>query len=223
MLIQLNQITKTYNSYSANKCQALNNISVSIEDAELVAIIGKSGSGKTTLLNILGLVDSFSTGTYYLMNEDVSKLSNKKKALLRNKYFGYVMQDYSLIPEFSIFDNVALPLYIANVPLGEIKRKTNEALKNVDMFHVRDRKASELSGGQKQRVSIARAIVNNPKVILADEPTGALDVENGRKIINLLIELHNRLGVTVIIVTHDMDIANKCPRILNISDGIVNN
>lgn len=218
MIIELKDIGKIYNKGSINQFQALRDINISVNEQEVIAIVGASGSGKTTLLNIIGLVDNYESGVYCLNGENIKTISEGKKAKLRNKVFGYVMQDYSLIPQMSIFDNVAIPLYIANVPYKEIKSKVQAAISCVNLHNIADKKVTELSGGQKQRVAIARAIVNNPQVILADEPTGALDKKTGIDIIDELLNLRT-LGKSVIIVTHDMEIALKCNRILTIDDG----
>ena len=218
MIIELKDIGKIYNKGSINQFQALKDINISVNEQEIIAIVGASGSGKTTLLNIIGLVDNYELGVYCLNGENIKTIREGKKAKLRNKVFGYVMQDYSLIPQMSIFDNVAIPLYIANVPYREIRSKVQTAISCVNLHNIADKKVTELSGGQKQRVAIARAIVNNPQVVLADEPTGALDKKTGRDIIDELLNLRT-LGKSVIIVTHDMEIASKCTRILTIDDG----
>lgn len=219
-IVELNKINKFYNKGFINEFHALNNVNFHIDESELIAIIGPSGSGKTTLLNIIGFVDSFNSGEYFLNGINVSNISDKKRALLRNSTFGYVMQDYSLIPMMSIFDNVAIPLYIANIPYKQIKSKVWKAIQTVNLHDISDKKITELSGGQKQRVAIARAIVNDPKIVLADEPTGALDKNNGNNIIMELINI-SKLGKSVIIVTHDTSIASQCNRIINIEDGVV--
>lgn len=218
MIIELKSIEKTYNKGHINQFQALTDINLKVDEQEVIAIVGASGSGKTTLLNIIGLVDNYELGSYFLNGENVKTLRESQKAKLRNRVFGYVMQDYSLIPQMSIFDNVAIPLYIANVPYKEIKSRVRTAVSSVNLHDIVDKKVTELSGGQKQRVAIARAIVNNPQVILADEPTGALDKKTGVDIIDELLNLRN-LGKSVLIVTHDMEIASKCSRILTIDDG----
>lgn len=220
MNIVLDKVSKTYKKGTGAECKALKNASISISQGTLMAIVGKSGSGKSTLLHILGLSDNFDSGKYYLDDKDISKCSEKEKAKIRNQNIGNILQDFALIPELNIFDNIAIPLYISGRRKKYIHERVDTILKEINMEDIKFKRVNELSGGQKQRVAIARALVNNPKYILADEPTGSLDAKTGNEIINLLLSL-NQQGVSVIIVTHDMDIASRCKRIVNIEDGVL--
>lgn len=220
MNIVIKNISKTYKIGSDSECKALKGINISIPQGSLIAIIGKSGSGKSTLLHILGLSDTFDSGKYYLDNKDVSNYSDKAKAKIRNKSIGYILQDFALIPELNVFDNIALPLYISGARKKVIREKINSILIEMGLSNIKFKKVNELSGGQKQRVAIARTLLTDPDIILADEPTGSLDMNTGNEIINLLLKL-NQSGVTIVIVTHDMDIAKRCERVITIEDGVL--
>ncbi len=201
--------------------EALKGIDIDIEKGETVAIIGKSGSGKSTLMHLLALLDKPSEGEIQLNGQNTSKLKNRKLNRLRNKEFGFVFQSFFMNANDSVLNNVILPLKIAGIGRRERKRRAMEALKTVELDDKYKNKAKDLSGGQKQRVCIARAIVNNPKIIFADEPTGNLDSTTGEKIENLLFELNREKGITLIIVTHDEELAAKCKRQIRIADGQV--
>jgi putative ABC transport system ATP-binding protein len=201
--------------------EALKGIDIDIESGETVAIIGKSGSGKSTLMHLLALLDKPSEGEIRLNGQNTSKLKNRKLNRLRNKEFGFVFQSFFMNANDSVLNNVILPLKIAGVGRRERKRRAMEALKTVELDDKYKNKAKDLSGGQKQRVCIARAIVNNPKVIFADEPTGNLDSATGDKIEKLLFNLNKEKGITLIIVTHDEELAAKCKRQIRITDGAV--
>lgn len=201
--------------------EALKGIDIDIESGETVAIIGKSGSGKSTLMHLLALLDKPSKGEIRLNGQNTSKLKNRKLNRLRNKEFGFVFQSFFMNANDSVLNNVILPLKIAGVGRRERKRRAMEALKTVELDDKYKNKAKDLSGGQKQRVCIARAIVNNPKVIFADEPTGNLDSATGDKIEKLLFNLNKEKGITLIIVTHDEELAAKCKRQIRITDGAV--
>ncbi|WP_044975107.1 ABC transporter ATP-binding protein [Ruminococcus sp. HUN007] len=216
-MIELKNINKTYFLGKSNEHKVLNNIDLKISDGELVAIIGKSGAGKTTLLNIIACIDNFESGIYKLDEKEVEHCNDSIACEIRNK-IGVVMQDFALIDEFSGFENVILPLDFSPKIVSGKKQKVMNALKSVGMDMIAEQKVSQLSGGQKQRIAIARAIVNEPSIILADEPTGALDTVTSSEIISLLFDL-NQKGITLIIVTHDMKIAEQCNRIIEISDG----
>ena len=217
-MIKLQNVVKIYNPKKANEFEALHGVSAEIKDGEMVAVIGKSGAGKSTLLHILACIDSYEGGEYYNDDTLVKKLSEKKYAQIRNEKIGMVMQDFALVEDFSAIENVMIPLNFAKNKVKDKKTKALEALKAVGMEELAKKPCNKLSGGQKQRVAIARAIVNNPSMILADEPTGALDTKTSAEIMELFHELNER-GRTVIIVTHDPNVAEQCDRIIEISDG----
>ena len=218
-MIELNNIDKTYNKGKSNAFQALKDVSLTIEDGEMVAIIGKSGAGKSTLMHIIGCIDDFESGTYILNGEDISSIKEGKRAKIRNKDIGIVMQDFALVEDYTAIENVMIPLYFAKGKLLESKKSiAKKALEKVGIAELASKRVNKLSGGQKQRVAIARAIVNNPSILLADEPTGALDVKTSAEIMGVFKEL-NEQGITVIIITHDMEVAEGCERVIEISDG----
>lgn len=215
-MIELKNITKIYNPKKHNRFRALNGITLSVNDGEFCAIIGKSGSGKSTLLHIIGMLDTFSGGEYFLNGKNVSKFNERAAAKIRARSIGFVKQDFALIDEYSALDNVMTPLY----PIKEHdkKKKALSAIEKLGISKLADKDVSQLSGGEKQRVAIARAIVNDPKIILADEPTGSLDSKTAAEIMGVFKRLNDD-GKTVIIVTHDLGIAKQCDRIIEISDG----
>ncbi|MGL5575999.1 MAG: ABC transporter ATP-binding protein [Sarcina sp.] len=216
-LIKLDKVSKVYkNKKIENK--VLDNINLSIEEGDFTAIVGASGSGKSTLLNILGLIDTQTEGNYYLEEQDTNTLVEKEIAKLRNAKFGFVVQHFALIKDLTVYENIEIPLEYGKVAKKVRKNKIKEILKKLKIEDKINAKINELSGGQCQRVAIARALVNNPKIILADEPTGALDKKTGREVIEILKDLNNE-GKTILIVTHDEEIANKCDKIIKIEDG----
>lgn len=218
-MIEIKNASKIFQKNKTTEFRALNNVELNIKDGELIAIIGKSGAGKTTLLHNIACIDSFDEGAFFSINgTDVTTLNDKEKAKLRNKTIGLVFQDFALIPEFNVFENVEIPLVLAKENRKSRKLKVIEALSKVGLEKYTYKDVTNLSGGEKQRVAIARAIVNNPDIILADEPTGALDTKTGEIIFDLLKTLSDN-GKTVIIITHDKDIAKKCERVIEISDG----
>lgn len=217
-MIEINGLYKTYNYKKSSAFEALHNISLHIDKGSLNAVIGKSGSGKSTLLHILGCIDSFEKGSYKFNGNEISKLNEKKRALFRSDNVGIVLQDFSLIETYSVIENVMLPFYFSTKSKDDTRKKAFSALESVGMDKLADKSVNKLSGGQKQRVAIARAIVNNPILLLADEPTGALDSVTSSEIMKLFHQLHNN-GITVIIVTHDSGIAEQCEKIIEISDG----
>lgn len=217
-MIEINGLYKTYNYKKNSAFEALHNISLHIDKGSLNAVIGKSGSGKSTLLHILGCIDSFEKGSYKFNGNEISKLNEKKRALFRSDNVGIVLQDFSLIETYSVIENVMLPFYFSTKSKDDTRKKALSALESVGMNKLADKSVNKLSGGQKQRVAIARAIVNDPPLLLADEPTGALDSVTSSEIMELFHQLHQN-GKTIIIVTHDFEIAKQCERIIEISDG----
>ena len=218
-MIQIKNLVKIYNKGKTNEFCALIGIDLSIEEGEMVAIIGKSGAGKSTLLHILAAIDSYDKGSYLVDGVSVGDLKEKDRARFRNQKIGIVMQDYALIDEYTIEENVQIPLIFGKVKGNDVRReKIMTALENVGLAELAKKPVRQLSGGQKQRVAIARALVNNPAFLLADEPTGALDSKTSGEIMDVFEKL-NQGGKTVIIVTHDMEVAARCGRVIEISDG----
>ena len=218
-MIEIKNLVKIYNKGKTNEFCALKGIDLSIEEGEMVAIIGKSGAGKSTLLHILAAIDSYDKGSYLVDGVSVGDLKEKDRARFRNQKIGIVMQDYALIDEYTIEENVQIPLIFGKVKGDDVRReKIMTALENVGLAELAKKPVRQLSGGQKQRVAIARALVNNPTFLLADEPTGALDSKTSGEIMDVFEKL-NQGGKTVIIVTHDMEVAARCGRVIEISDG----
>lgn len=217
-VIEVNNLTKTYGK-KANAFTALRDINLKIYKGESVAIIGKSGSGKSTLMHSIALLDKPTSGTILIDGVDSTKLTGKQLNKLRNRTFGFVFQQFFMNPSDTVLENVILPLKIAGTGRKERKERAQKALETVELLEKSKFKANDLSGGQKQRVCIARAIINNPKILFADEPTGNLDSTTGDKIIKLLFDLNKNQGVTLIIVTHDEDLAKMCDRQIRIADG----
>lgn len=218
MPIVLKKVSKIYNIKQRNEFIALNEISLQIKDGEMVAVLGKSGAGKSTLLHIMGLLDNITSGELFLNEENVGLISKQRKCEIRREKIGFVLQDFGLISEDSVMDNVCLPLMFGSEGLAEVKRRAREQLERVSMHDRADEKVYVLSGGEKQRVAIARAMVTNPDYILADEPTGALDSKNAQDFMSELKKL-NEMGKTIVIVTHDPEIAKQCSRMIKIKDG----
>ncbi len=197
---------------------ALNKVSFEINDGEFVAIMGPSGCGKSTLLNILGLLDNPTDGSYKLLGQEVGKLKEKDRTKFRKGNIGFVFQSFNLIDELNVFENVELPLRYLNISASERKQRVTEMLKRMNISHRAQHFPQQLSGGQQQRVAIARAVVSNPKLILADEPTGNLDSKNGKEVMDLLTELNNE-GTTIVMVTHSQKDASMAQRVVNLFDG----
>ena len=218
-LIDLRNINKTYRN-GDQELKVLKNINLTVEEGEFVAIMGPSGSGKSTLMNIIGMLDRTTTGEYFLGNEDVANLGDKKLAKVRNNQIGFVFQQFFLLSKLNALQNVELPLIYAGASQGSRRNLAKQYLEKVDLGTRMTHLPSELSGGQKQRVAIARALVNNPSIILADEPTGALDTKTGEQIMELLTEL-NAEGKTIIMVTHEPEIAAYAKRQIVIRDGVI--
>lgn len=219
MMIEVKDVTKTYRS-GKNAFTALKNVSVNIKDAEFVAILGPSGSGKSTLMHLIGGLDRPTEGSVVIDGVEIGKLNDKKIADFRNQNIGFVFQFFYLIPRASVFDNIRLPLIYSSHKVAGQKSRIKQVLASVGLEEKINNKANDLSGGEQQRVALCRALVSDPKIILADEPTGNLDSKNGDEILKLLIKL-NKEGKTIIMVTHDHDLAKKADRIVRIKDGEV--
>ena len=217
-MVKLKNIVKIYNPEKSNEFEALHGISAEIKDGEMVAVIGKSGAGKSTLLHILACIDSYQDGEYSIDGAIVKDLSEREYAKIRNEKIGMVMQDFALVEDFTALENVMIPLNFSRKRIPNKKEKALAALRSVGIEELAKKPCNKLSGGQKQRVAIARAIVNEPSMILADEPTGALDSKTSAEIMELFKSL-NEQGRTVVIVTHDPKVAEQCGRVIEISDG----
>lgn len=215
-------LKKIYKDYQQDKLvvPVLKNVSLQVEKGEYVAVMGPSGSGKTTLMNIIGCLDRPTSGSYLLAGEDILKYKDKDMSDVRLKSIGFVFQSFHLLPRQSALENVALPLSYAGVKKKERRERAAKALERVGLSDRANFKPTQLSGGQKQRVAIARAMVNNPKILLADEPTGALDSKSGQQIMELFEKL-NEEGVTIVMITHDKEIASCAKRVIHIIDGVV--
>lgn len=219
-LIELKDIYKTY-QMGSEEVRANDGISLSIEKGEFVAIVGKSGSGKSTLMNIIGALDVPTEGEYYLGGEDVSHINDNQLAEIRNKMIGFIFQQYNLLPRDNLLENVELPILYAGVPNPERKERALRSLEKVGLADKWASRPKQLSGGQQQRVSIARALAGSPSLILADEPTGALDSRTSRDVLDFMKEL-NREGNTIVMITHDSSIAMEARRVVRIHDGKIN-
>lgn len=216
-LLTLHEIAKTF-QIGTTRSKVLKALSLKINEGELVAIVGTSGSGKSTLMNIIGLLDKADSGDYLVKGRNIAGLNADELAALRNQTIGFVFQQFNLLPRFNARQNVALPLSYRGVSAKEIKEKVDKALDRVGMLAFAEHKPAQLSGGQQQRVAIARALVGEPQVILADEPTGALDTRTGTEVMNLFLALHQE-GRTLILVTHDEKVAALCSRRITLADG----
>ncbi|WP_031529565.1 ABC transporter ATP-binding protein [Dyadobacter crusticola] len=218
-IIETNEIAKRY-VMGSEVIQALKSVTISVNKGEYVAFMGPSGSGKSTLMNIIGCLDTPTTGRYILNSKDVSDMTESELAEIRNKEIGFVFQTFNLLPRMSSLDNVALPLIYAGLSKSDRTEKAMLSLKNVGLENRAGHKPNELSGGQRQRVAIARALVNDPSILLADEPTGNLDTKTSYEIMDLFDQLYSR-GNTIVMVTHEEDIAHYAHRIVRLRDGLV--
>jgi len=219
MLIEIKELKKNY-SLGSSEIPVIHGINLNIEKNEYVAIMGPSGSGKSTLMNILGCLDTASSGHYFLNNVDVSTLDDDALSIMRNKEIGFIFQNFNLLPRLNAIQNVELPLIYSGTPANERREKALQALEKVTLTDRIHHKPNELSGGQRQRVAIARALVTNPGILLADEPTGALDSKTGVEIMRLFDELHSE-GNTIILITHEQEIANYAHRSIYLKDGMI--
>ena len=218
-MINISALQKFYRTEEVETV-ALNNVSIHVEAGEFVAVMGPSGCGKSTLLNIVGLLDDLDNGSYLFNDIEVAKFNERKRSDLRKHNIGFVFQSFNLIDELTVFENVELPLIYTKVPAAERKKRVEEVLEKVQIMHRRNHFPQQLSGGQQQRAAVARAVVNNPKLILADEPTGNLDSNNGNEVMQLLTEL-NEQGTTIVMVTHSEHDARYADRIIRMLDGQV--
>ena len=218
-MIKIEKLSKVFRTEEVETI-ALNQVSLEVKDGEFVAIMGPSGCGKSTLLNILGLLDNPTEGDYYLAGQEVGHLHEKERTQVRKGNIGFVFQSFNLIDELNVFENIELPLTYLKVKAAERKEKVREIMKRMDISHRANHFPQQLSGGQQQRVAIARAVVCNPKLILADEPTGNLDSKNGSEVMQLLMQLNNE-GTTIVMVTHSRHDAGIAHRVINLFDGTI--
>lgn len=216
-MIKIENLSKTFRTTEVETI-ALNKVNLEVRDKEFVAIMGPSGCGKSTLLNILGLLDNPTEGNYYLGDQEVGHLKEKERTNVRKGTIGFVFQSFNLIDELNVFENIELPLTYLGIPAEERKRKVTEIMKRMNISHRAKHYPQQLSGGQQQRVAIARAVVSDPKIILADEPTGNLDSKNGQEVMELLTELNGE-GTTIVMVTHSQRDAGFASRVINLFDG----
>ncbi|MEE1027374.1 MAG: ABC transporter ATP-binding protein [Agathobacter sp.] len=217
----MNNIIKRYYIGKPNELQILNGISLEVNQGEFVSIVGESGSGKSTLMNIIGVLDRQTEGEYFLEGHDVNQLSDDVRSRVRNQRIGFVFQNFNLLPRANALKNVMIPLMYSDKRVKEQKERAREMLKMVGMEDRASHRPNELSGGQKQRVAIARAMINDPAIILADEPTGALDSKTGHMVMDLFHKLHEEQGKTIVLITHSNELAAETQRIVKISDGSI--
>ncbi|MDE5782579.1 MAG: ABC transporter ATP-binding protein [Lachnospiraceae bacterium] len=219
ILIDMKQIIKRYHENEPNELEILHGIDLQVREGEFVAIVGESGSGKSTLMNMIGALDRPTEGSYFLDGEDMGKIPDTKLSEIRNQKIGFVFQNFCLIPRTSAVRNVEVPMMYAGVPRKERRKRAMELLEMVGMTERATHKPNELSGGQNQRVAIARAMVNNPSIILADEPTGALDSQTGHLVMDIFHKLHKEQHKTIVLITHSRELAKETERIITIQDG----
>jgi len=217
-MIEFENVTKHY-VVGDNRIVAVKQVSLSLRQGDFIALIGPSGCGKSTVMSIMGLLDRPTSGQYWLEGKDTALLSTQQLATLRNQTFGFVFQSFCLLPKLSALDNVSLPLVYRGLDTKIIKQKATESMKRLGIAHLANHKPSEMSGGQQQRVAIARALIGDPRIILADEPTGALDSKTGQALMDSFVELNRHHGVTILLVTHDTHIADQCKTQWPMKDG----
>jgi len=222
IIISLKDINKSFPMELGGEQQVLFNINFTVRAGEFVAIMGPSGSGKSTCMNIIGALDTPSSGVYELYGSDVTGLTPDELAIVRNEYIGFVFQQFNLLSKRSVLDNVMLPLMYRGLPMDERIARAREMLKRVGLENFESYLPTQLSGGMKQRVAIARALAGNPKLILADEPTGALDSKMGNEILQFFKKLNKEMGITIVMITHEFDIAKYADRLIHIRDGKIN-
>ncbi len=220
-IIEMHNINKGY-LLGEEKVPVLKNIRFTVKKGEFVAILGPSGSGKTTLMNLIGCMDVADSGSYYLNGEAIHEMPEKKRNEIRNKDIGFIFQNYQLIPTYNVMQNIIMPLLVRGMTTAEAEEKCRKTIELLGIAHRLNHKPNELSGGQKQRVSIARALAGEPALLLADEPTGALDSSSGRDVLALFEQLH-KMGHTIVMITHDMGVAQHAGRIVHIIDGQLSN
>jgi putative ABC transport system ATP-binding protein len=218
-MIEIHNLSKVYRTADV-ETTALNNVNLEVAPGEFIAVMGPSGCGKSTLLNVLGMLDTLDSGTYRFLEQDVSRGSEKELATVRKQHIGFIFQSFNLIDELSVAENVMLPLLYQKSPAAEREQRVQEVLERVNIAHRAAHRPQQLSGGQQQRVAVARAVVANPELILADEPTGNLDTANGEEVLDLLNQLNDD-GTTIVMVTHDQGHADHASRIVNMLDGRV--
>lgn len=218
-MIETKQLTKYYRTEEI-ETTAMDGVDLKVDQGDFVSVMGPSGCGKSTLLNVLGLLDTPSSGQYYFLDEEVSSYSERQRALMRKSNIGFVFQSFNLIDELTVFENIELPLLYLKVSAGERRERTTEVMGQMQLTARRNHYPQQLSGGQQQRVAVARALICTPKLILADEPTGNLDSKNGDEVMNLLVDL-NAQGTTIVMVTHSETCANHSKRIIRLLDGAI--
>lgn len=221
IIINLEKVVKRFYVGKPNELEILHGIDLVVREGEFVSIVGASGSGKTTLMNIIGILDRPSSGSYFLNDEDIGRAKDRELSRIRSRNIGFVFQNYNLISRTSALKNVELPMLYAGMPRKERLKRAAELLRLVGMEDRMHHKPDELSGGQKQRVAIARALGNNPQILLADEPTGALDSKTGRHIMDLFHELNQKEGITIVLITHSNRLAEETGRVITLKDGLV--